>query len=146
MKLDVLTGQASWNTLRSDDSIALKFSNIAFSNAHAAGMAYGNYWSTPDGPGVIDLTAHLTRADAGYVKEYIPDTATAYIPHWLADSMVEGQFSDIRLHLRGDLAEFPFVQNSGIFKLNARVAGLTLENISCMAANREYNRKFEVSW
>lgn len=129
LKLDVLTGQASWSTLRSDGSIALKFSNIAFSNAHAAGMAYGNYWSARDGPGVIDLTAHLTRADAGYVKEYIPDTATAYIPRWLADSMVEGQFSDIRLHLRGDLAEFPFVQNSGIFKLNARVAGLTLENI-----------------
>ena len=55
--------------------------------------------------------------------------AKAYAPRWLADSMVEGQFSDVRLHLRGDLAEFPFVQNSGIFKLNAKVAGLTLENI-----------------
>ena len=29
----------------------------------------------------------------------------------------------------GDLAEFPFVHNSGIFKLNAKLAGLTLENI-----------------
>ena len=68
LKLDTLTGQASWSRLRTDDSIALKFSNISFSNTHVAGLAYGNYWSATVGPGVIDLTGHLTRADAGYTE------------------------------------------------------------------------------
>ena len=128
-KLDKLTGHASWSRLRTDDSIALKLSNISFSNTHAAGLIYGTYWSTSNGPGVTDLTAHLSRADASFLKDYIPVAAKSYAPNWLADSAVEGQFSDVRLHLRGDLAEFPFIENNGIFKLNAKVAGLTLENI-----------------
>ena len=129
LKLDTLTGQASWSRLRTDDSIALKFSNISFSNTHVAGLAYGNYWSTTVGPGVIDLTGHLTRADARYTNEHLPIAAKRYAPGWFADAMVEGQLSDVRLHLMGDLADFPFVHNSGVFKLNAKLTGLTLENI-----------------
>jgi uncharacterized protein (TIGR02099 family) len=129
LKMDKVTGQASWSRLRTDRSIAVKFSNISFSNAYAAGLAYGNYWSTPDGPGVIDLTGHLTRADARYLKEYVPVIAKHYSRDWFADTIVEGQFSDIRLHLKGNLAHFPFDQNEGIFKLNSKVSGLTLENV-----------------
>ncbi|HEV7930677.1 MAG TPA: DUF3971 domain-containing protein, partial [Nitrosospira sp.] len=129
LKLDKLTGQASWSRLHNDNSVALKFSNISFSNAHAAGLAHGNFWTTPDGPGVIDLTAHLTRANAHYLKAYLPAIAKHYSRDWFADASVEGQFSDTRLHLKGNLAEFPFGQNGGIFKLNSKVSGLTLENI-----------------
>lgn len=127
-KMDKLTGQASWSKLRTDSSIAIKFNNISFSNAYAAGLAHGKYWSTPDGPGVIDLTGHLQRADAGYLQEYLPVIAKHYSRDWSANTIVEGQFSDIRLHLKGDLADFPFDQNKGVFKLNSRVSGLTLEN------------------
>ena len=61
-----------------------------------AGLAYGNYWSTTVGPGVIDLTGHLTRADARYTNEHLPIAAKRYAPGWFADAMVEGQLSDIR--------------------------------------------------
>ncbi|MDN5936289.1 MAG: TIGR02099 family protein, partial [Nitrosospira sp.] len=70
--LDTLTGQATWNLLTDEDSIAFKFSNVSFSNPHAAGLAYGSYRTMPDGPGVIDLVSHLTRADARYVLRYMP--------------------------------------------------------------------------
>ncbi|WON73253.1 YhdP family protein [Nitrosospira sp. Is2] len=129
LKLDKLTGQASWSRLPTDNSIALKFSNISFFNAYAAGLAHGNYWGAADGPGVIDMTGHLTRADARYFKEYLPVFATRYFPEWFGDAIVEGQFSDTRLHLRGNLADFPFGRNDGIFTLNSKVSGLILENI-----------------
>ena len=40
--LDILTGQASWR-VSENNSVAFKFSNIAFSNSDVSGLAYGTY-------------------------------------------------------------------------------------------------------
>ncbi|MDN5752601.1 MAG: TIGR02099 family protein [Nitrosospira sp.] len=126
--LDTLTGQATWNLLTDEDSIAFKFSNVSFSNPHAAGLAYGSYRTMPDGPGVIDLVSHLTRADARYVLRYMPIGVDRL--DRLAESIVGGEITDARLHLKGDLAEFPFARtDTGIFRLHVKVAGIALDNI-----------------
>lgn len=129
LRLGTLTGQASWNFI-DKDSIAFKFNNISFSNAHAAGLAYGNYRSTRDGPGVIDLVAHLTHADADFLKHHTPVQADRFIPDWLKESIVAGVALDGRLRLKGDLAQFPFAHgNQGIFRLHSKVSGVTLDNL-----------------
>ncbi|MDQ3185766.1 MAG: TIGR02099 family protein [Pseudomonadota bacterium] len=130
LTVDTFTGQASWNFL-AGDSIALKFNNISFSNTHAAGFAYGSYHAMPSGPGVIDLVAQLKRADVRYLKRYIPIKANPYVHDWLDKSIVKGELTDARLHLKGDLAEFPFVRtDSGVFRLQAKASGVTLNHIS----------------
>ncbi|WP_231623559.1 YhdP family protein [Nitrosospira briensis] len=128
LALDILTGQASWNVLPDKDSVAFKFNNISFSNKNAAGLAYGTYHFTVDGPGRIDLVANLTRADARYLMHYMP-MAVNY-RDWLDDSIVEAGALDARLHLKGDLSQFPFAHGeSGIFRLQAKVSGVTLDRI-----------------
>lgn len=128
LALDIITGQASWNVLADKDSVAFKFNNISFSNKNAAGLAYGTYRFTVDGPGRIDLVANLTRADARYLMHYMP-MAVNY-RDWLDDSIVEAGALDARLHLKGDLSQFPFAHGeNGIFRLQAKVSGVTLDRI-----------------
>jgi uncharacterized protein (TIGR02099 family) len=128
LALDIITGQASWNVLASKDSVAFRFNNISFSNKDAAGLAYGTYRFTADGPGRTDLVAHLTRADARYLMKYLP-LAVDY-RDWLDDSIVETGALDARLHLKGDLSQFPFAHGeNGIFRLQAKVSGVTLDRI-----------------
>jgi uncharacterized protein (TIGR02099 family) len=128
LALEIITGQASWNVLANKDSIAFRFNNVAFSNKNAAGLAYGTYRFTTDAPGRIDLVAHLTRADAPYLMHYMP-IAVNY-RDWLNDSIVEAGGLDARLHLKGDLSQFPFAHGeNGIFRLQAKVSGVTLDHI-----------------
>ena len=126
--LDTLTGQVNWGLLTNNNPIEFKFSNITFANDHAAGIIYGNYRSAPDGPGVIDLSGHLTRADARYVGHYVPTMVNQSTRDWLDKSIVAGELSDVQLHLKGNLAEFPFNNSDhGIFQINARASGVTLD-------------------
>lgn len=130
LMLDTFTGQASWNFLPEEDSITFKFNNISFSNRHAAGLVYGNYHSIPGRPGMVDLTGHLTRTDARYLGRYTPITANPHLHDWLDNFIVGGEFLDARLHLKGDLADFPFVRgDSGIFQLQVKASGVSLDNI-----------------
>ncbi|SEP16057.1 YhdP family protein [Nitrosovibrio sp. Nv6] len=131
LALDTFTGQADWKILPDKDSIAFTFNNISFSNTHAAGLAYGNYRTTPDGPGIIDLTGHVTRADARYLLDYMPMGVDRHSRDRLEESIVEGRFFDTRLHLKGDLGRFPFGgDDNGVFKMHAKASGVTLDNIT----------------
>lgn len=130
LMLDVFTGQASWNFLPEGDSIAFKFNNISFSNSHAAGLVYGDYRFIPGKPGVIDLMGHLTRAHVGYLRHYTPVMASPYFRNWLDRSLVAGEFLDTRLHLKGDLTNFPFTRgHAGIFRLHAKASEVVLDQI-----------------
>ncbi|MGH8761746.1 MAG: YhdP family protein [Nitrosospira sp.] len=129
LMLDTFTGQASWSFL-AGDAIAFKFNNVSFSNPQAAGLAYGSYRFMPGGPGVIDLVGQLTRADARYLGRYIPIKANHNFHDWLGKSIIEGGLTDAHLHLKGNLAEFPFARSdTGIFRLHVRASGVVLDHL-----------------
>ncbi|MDE2365468.1 MAG: TIGR02099 family protein [Betaproteobacteria bacterium] len=131
LTLDAFTGQASWSLSDGDGNpIVFKFSNISFSNSHASGLAYGTYHSRSNGPGTIDLTGHLAYVDARYLAHHVPVQMGGSSYEWLQKSIVEGRFTDVRLQLKGNLAEFPFTRNgASIFRLQAKAAGVTLDNL-----------------
>ena len=127
--LDFLTGQASWN-VPEKNSLAFKFSNISFSNSNVSGLAYGTYHLRSDGIGTIDLTGHLAHADARYLAHHIPAQMAGSTKDWLEKSVVEGKFADIRLHLKGNPADFPFSRaGTSIFRMHAQASGITLDNL-----------------
>lgn len=122
---DTLTAQSGW-TYR-DGRAELKFSNVSFSNAHLAGSVYGAYHTAPGSRGLIDLTGSLTRADARFVGRYIPLVVNAETRGWLDRAILSGGSSDVRLRVKGNLADFPFADGSrGIFQVTAKVSGGTL--------------------
>ena len=129
--LDRLNGQVNWESLTNKNLIEFKFNSVEFANDHAAGSVSGSYHSVPDGPDMIDLNAHLTQADARYVGQYVPTMVSQSVRDWIERSIVAGDLSDVRLRLKGNLAEFPFNNNeNGIFQINAKASSVKLDYLS----------------
>jgi uncharacterized protein (TIGR02099 family) len=121
--LDFLNGLVEWERL-GDAGIALRIESLTFSNAHLSGNAHGTYQAMPGAPGTIDLSAQFNRADATQLARYLPHghlMGGEKTRAWLVDGVLAGQSSDVRVRIRGDLREFPFVDpGRGQFSVAAR--------------------------
>ncbi len=124
LELGTLNAQASWKTRKEGTEIRLD--NVAFENRDAAGVASGQYFVGPAGPGSIDLTAHLTRGNGGAVWRYIPLAVSKDVRDWLQTAIIGGVSNDTTLHLKGDLGKFPFADGSGIFEVKGKFHGAGL--------------------
>jgi uncharacterized protein (TIGR02099 family) len=121
--LHSLGGRIDWEK-QGDAMLSVRISSLAFANAHLAGSANGVYFHSGGGPGAIDLTASIERADARQIERYLPhaEIMGAATRDWLANAVVEGQASEVQLRLQGDLRNFPFADPfSGQFRIAARV-------------------------
>jgi uncharacterized protein (TIGR02099 family) len=127
--LDELNGQIDWERSPSG-AIDVRLSSLNFANANLAGRVSGSYsWREGAGPGTIDLSARLSRADGSQIVRYLPLASLMgeATRGWLASAIVAGQASDATLRLRGDLRDFPFADPSkGQFQVNAHIANGTL--------------------
>jgi uncharacterized protein (TIGR02099 family) len=129
IQLDALNGNVEW-TRPSQDTLEVRLSSVAFANADLAGSAFGTYRFGGAGPGVIDLSAQLSRADGRRLQKYLPlgRIMGAKTRDWLAGSILAGEASDVRLRLRGDLRDFPFADPAkGDFLVAARVENGVLD-------------------
>src|SRR6267378_2401922 len=121
--LEALNGRIDWER-PGEHQLAARFSSLSFSNAHLRGNASGAYTYTGSGPGTIDLSAQLNRADGAQIARYLPlpEIMGKATRDWLAAGIVAGQASDVRLRLRGDLRDFPFADPAkGQFLVSGRV-------------------------
>lgn len=125
LEFEQLNARVNWTL--SDGRIDLQLQNLAFDNKDAAGSASGRYRSSLDGPGEIDITARLSRADGAAVWRYMPLVVNRDVRDWLRASITGGRADDARLRLKGDLKDFPFADNkNGIFQVSAKIAGADL--------------------
>ncbi|TAK49330.1 MAG: TIGR02099 family protein [Betaproteobacteria bacterium] len=130
--LATLNGEVQWER-RDAAALLVRIPSLSFANADLAGTAFGSYRYTGTGPGVIDLSAQLKRADGRRTAKYLPLSSIlgAVTREWLAGAILAGQASDVRFRLKGDLREFPFVDAAkGQFQVAARVKGAVLDYAS----------------
>ncbi len=100
----------------------LQGSRIQLDTPDASGTVNLHYTTQADGPGLLDLDAHLTRADARAVPRYLPLTLDHATRDYLRSAIAGGSSSDVRFVVRGPLARFPFEQpGSGVFRVDARI-------------------------
>ena len=126
LAFDTASGEVSWR--RDKDGVSVKTSQLAFGNAHAAGTLSGEYRTLPTGPGAIDLTAQLSRADARQAHRYLPAVVGRAVRDWLDRSLLAGSSTDTRLKLSGNLADFPFANGrKGQFLVTVKGQGITLD-------------------
>ena len=122
--LDSLNADLSWER-RGDKGFALRIASASFANDHLTGTASGTYGNSGSGPGVADLTAHVSRADGRYVTRYLPlgSIMGERVRAWLLTSVVSGNATDARFRLKGDLAEFLWDKDPsrGLFQISLRV-------------------------
>ena len=126
---DTLSAQAKW-TLRKG-LIEAQLSHAEFSGPDAAGSAQGSYRSTGQGPGLIDLTALLTRGEGRAVWRYMPHAVSTTARHWLRDALKSGTGSNAKLILKGDLKHFPFLdKKTGQFLVTLKAKDVVLDYAS----------------
>ncbi len=117
--LDTLKARASWKN--GPSGLDLKLEKLEFAGPDAAGGARGTYRFTGDGPGEIDLTATVDRADGRAVWRYMPHAVNATARNWLRRGIAWGRGYDGRLVLKGNLRDFPFRDPStGRFLVTAK--------------------------
>ncbi len=122
LQFDTLSGQLAWSQV--SGGTELRFSNFAYANADLAGTLFGIYRTAADGPGVADLTGHLSRGLAQRVMAYLPLTVAKNSRGWLDRAFTAGSSSDVRFRLKGDLRHFPFAdERNGLFEVAAKVDG-----------------------
>ncbi len=122
---DTLTGQLAWTSAA--QGLELRLSNFAYSNADLTGTLFGSYRTARDGPGVADLTGHLTRGVAQRVSAYLPLHLGRSSREWLDRAFLSGSSNDVRFRLKGDLKDFPFVdERNGVFEVAAKVSDGTV--------------------
>lgn len=125
LEFEKLSAKANWTL--ADGRIDVQLQSLAFDNKDAAGSASGRYRSSLDGPGEIDLTAQLSRADGAAVWRYMPLVINRDVRDWLRTSITGGRADDARLRLKGDLKDFPFADGTkGIFQVTAKITGADL--------------------
>ncbi|HOL64677.1 MAG TPA: YhdP family protein [Accumulibacter sp.] len=124
--LDTLQAQAKWTL--AGEQINVDLSRAEFAGPEAAGSAKGNYRYTGSGPGSIDLSAALTRADARAVWRYLPRVVNADARQWVRRALKSGAASEAKLTLKGDLAHFPFLDpKQGQFLVTVKADDVTLD-------------------
>ena len=108
--LDTLHGQVEWSR-QERGGFSVRVRSLSFASDHFSGNAYGTYSHAGEGPGVADLSAQFNRADARHIAHYLPHAqflGGRAVRDWLVTAIVGGQSSDVRVRLRGNLADFPF--------------------------------------
>ena len=126
IKLDSLVAQAKWEINKG--VLEAKLVRVEFAGPEVIGSAQGIYRNTGEGPGSIDLTAALTRADARAVWRYMPKAVGEGARFWLRDSLLAGYSDDAKLTLKGDLNDFPFLDKAkGQFLVTVKAKDVVLD-------------------
>lgn len=133
---DQLTARASWS-FQPHDNLLLQIGQLTFVQ-NGLQVALSGHHLLPLKPeggkyGDIDVTARMSALDLNRVERFLPLQTPPHFHAWLTGALRGGQLQDTVVHLRGDLAQFPFhadksgMQPKGEFTVNGRIVDATLD-------------------
>jgi len=122
--LEEASAQIAWQ--HKGDEVAVQFTQGRVVNPDLAGEFSGN-WKTGEAnarlPGVLDLTATLSRAKVAHVHHYLPNTLPRDVRAYVRNAVQAGDASHVTMRLRGNLSDMPFDNPKlGEFRIAAQVA------------------------
>ncbi|MCD6706414.1 MAG: TIGR02099 family protein [Thiobacillus sp.] len=124
---DSVHARGSWK--KTPRGRRLTLDEMAFANRDMAGSAKGRYELITGQPGVIDLSAHLSRAEGTAVYRYFPKKIGDQTVDWVRRAVVAGRSDNVRLDLKGDLSQFPFEQGNGVFRVDAQARDAVIDYV-----------------
>ena len=105
-----------------DGQWSVQTAKLQLSTPDADGTASLHYQTLARGPGLINLSARLDRAEARAVPKYLPLGIPEGTRDYLRTAIEGGRSSDVRFVVQGPLAAFPFNKpGSGVLSVKARV-------------------------
>ena len=127
MVLDEASVQMAWQN--KGDALAVQFTQGRMANADLAAEFSGN-WKTGQAqarlPGVLDVTATLSRLKMAQLHRYLPNTLPADVRSYVRKTVLAGEARRVSVRLRGDLTDMPFDNPAlGEFRIVAPVTQVT---------------------
>jgi uncharacterized protein (TIGR02099 family) len=115
--------QLAWQV--KGDDVTVQFTQGHVQNEDLNGEFNGN-WKTGDRterlPGVLDLTASLSRAKVASVHRYLPNTLPEGVRTYVRQSVQAGEASHVLMRVRGHLKDMPFDNPKlGEFRVSAQI-------------------------
>jgi uncharacterized protein (TIGR02099 family) len=135
-RVDVARLQGEMNWRLDGDKLDIRIPQLGFSNADAEGEM-SLHWHTGRGtarqprlPGVLDLTAQLSRANGAQVHRYLPRAIAADARRYVREAVTRGEARDVRFRVKGDLERFPFARAAdGEFRISAQMTGVDFDYV-----------------
>jgi len=114
------------SAVEQEPEISVQVKQARLRNTDATAELSGT-WTTGKGenrwPGVLDLTANISRAQLKQVHRYLPIYIDAEARAYLRDALIGGEATQASLRLRGSLADMPFDNPKlGEFRVVAQIA------------------------
>lgn len=115
-----LSGDVVWHL--ADGKLSVQLPDLKFSNADLEGEVQLKWHSAASGPGVLDMQGSLSRGAGARVHRYLPLVLDAEVRHYVRDAVRQGQLSNGRFRVKGDLQHFPFADaRLGDFSISGKV-------------------------
>ncbi len=107
-----LAMQAHW-AFQENDKLLLEIPKMDFVQDGVSGSFSGKHLMPLNGPagkprGTIDINGRLSRLDIAKTARYLPLQTPPALRDWLTGALIGGTITDVKLKLKGDLAQFPF--------------------------------------
>jgi uncharacterized protein (TIGR02099 family) len=105
---------------------------LKLANADLQGEFHGQWQPAPDGagPGMLDLQGNFAHADVTAAHRYLPLNLPESVRHYVRDALVKGQYSDVKVKVRGNLSKLPFAQpEEGEFRFSGRLKDVTYDMV-----------------
>lgn len=128
LPFDKLNMQANWS-FQERSHLVVDVQRFDFVQDSLSGSLSGKHMLVvgSGNPGTIDLNGKLARVDVQKVGRYLPLQTPPDLHHWLTGGLLGGTVHDVRVRLKGDLAQFPFHgggsgdRNKGEFTIAGRI-------------------------
>ena len=129
---DKLTGKINW--IMNDGKAKIMAKEIFITSPHLTGTANATYDMNHAKGGYLELVGKFGKGNAKYALFYYPIILGKQTLNWLDTSILKGRVEDINLMVKGNLADFPYVNSKnqldnklGVFKVTAKVSDVLLE-------------------
>lgn len=117
MPFERFSMQANW-TFQENSKLLLDVQKMEFVQGELVGSFSGTHLmplshQAGKSRGNIDITGKLNKLELQDTRRYLPLQTPKSLHEWLTGALVGGTVKDVRLKLKGDLAQFPFARSAG---------------------------------
>ncbi len=129
---DKLMGVVNWRI--NGGKTKINAEELYITSPHITGTINASYDNNNVKGGYLNLTGKFSKGDAKYALFYYPLMLSKPTLQWLDTSILAGRAEEVNLAVKGNLADFPFVNSKnqpdpklGIFKVTAKISDALLE-------------------